>query len=343
MHGTGNAFSWLHPPSPRVGNKCQGEREVEDPPKAAIAGFRQSWRVAYGTARRPLPRRQASVGRQLPRIDGRANLVDLREDPRGSPYADSRNGAEQLLLTAQLSGAVHLLLDEPLRLRQFFAQKRQRCLNRGAHGTRATAAPATIFLLLHHFLHHLDPPDQRLQFLHLRRRWGPDRRLLFSTETGNESSIGLVRLVGLGPRQSALGIGRDAGWVDDADQAPPTRTGTGPKPPRTLPSLPGKRWNKWVSINETVESIWGKRSEIVQRLLRETCELCGATATLQAHHVRKLADLTRNGQRDVPLWVRRMVARRRKSLMVCQRCHDAIHFGRYDGPAFSNRGHWRAT
>jgi AI2M/AI1M-like HNH endonuclease len=103
------------------------------------------------------------------------------------------------------------------------------------------------------------------------------------------------------------------------------------------------RWNKWVSINETVEPIWGKRREIVQRLLRETCELCGATATLQAHHVRKLADLTRNGQRDVPLWVRRMVARRRKSLMVCQRCHDAIHFGRYDGPAFSNRGHWRAT
>jgi group II intron reverse transcriptase/maturase len=103
------------------------------------------------------------------------------------------------------------------------------------------------------------------------------------------------------------------------------------------------RWNKWVSINETVEPIWGKRSEIVQRLLRETCELCGATATLQAHHVRKLADLTRNGQRDVPLWVRRMVARRRKSLMVCQRCHDAIHCGRYDGPAFSNRGHWRAT
>ena len=103
------------------------------------------------------------------------------------------------------------------------------------------------------------------------------------------------------------------------------------------------RWNKWVSINETVEPIWGKRSEIVQRLLRETCELCGATATLRAHHVRKLADLTRNGQRDVPLWVRRMVARRRKSLMVCQRCHDAIHFGRYDGPAFSNRGHWRAT
>ena len=57
-----------------------------------------------------------------------------------------------------------------------------------------------------------------------------------------------------------------------------------------------------------MEPIWGKRSEIVQRLLRETCELCGATAMLQAHHVRKLADLTRDGQRDVPLgsggWLR---------------------------------------
>lgn len=103
------------------------------------------------------------------------------------------------------------------------------------------------------------------------------------------------------------------------------------------------RWNKWVGINETVEPIWGKRSGIVQRLLRQTCELCGATATLQAHHVRKLADLTRDGKRDAPLWVQRMVARRRKSLMVCQRCHDNIHYGRYDGPALSNRGHWRAT
>src|SRR5262249_58142846 len=41
-------------------------------------------------------------------------------------------------------------------------------------GERAPAALATILLLLHHFVQHLDPPDQRLQLLHLSRWWGPD-------------------------------------------------------------------------------------------------------------------------------------------------------------------------
>jgi Type II intron maturase/AI2M/AI1M-like, HNH endonuclease len=101
------------------------------------------------------------------------------------------------------------------------------------------------------------------------------------------------------------------------------------------------RWTKWVSVHDTVEPIWGKRSEIVQRLLREKCELCGAPGPLHAHHVRKLADLTRGGQ-PAPLWVQRMATRRRKSLMVCQHCHDDIHYGRYEGPALSKQRHWRA-
>jgi len=95
------------------------------------------------------------------------------------------------------------------------------------------------------------------------------------------------------------------------------------------------QWSKWVEISDTIKPIWSQRSEIVQRLLAEKCELCEARAKVEAHHIRKLADLTVEGQTPKPKWAQRMVARRRKSLMVCQQCHSDIHYGRYDGPSFS--------
>ncbi|WP_248963581.1 HNH endonuclease [Sphaerisporangium perillae] len=47
-------------------------------------------------------------------------------------------------------------------------------------------------------------------------------------------------------------------------------------------------------------------------------------AEVEVHHVRKLADLTRPG-RPQPAWAQLMVKRRRKTLVVCQPCHAAIH------------------
>jgi hypothetical protein len=96
------------------------------------------------------------------------------------------------------------------------------------------------------------------------------------------------------------------------------------------------KWNRWAAINETeTVPIWSGRSEVVERLLAQQCELCGCTEHIEAHHIRKLADLERDGQTNKPEWVKRMAARRRKSLMVCQSCHIAIHNGQYDGPALS--------
>jgi AI2M/AI1M-like HNH endonuclease/type II intron maturase len=103
------------------------------------------------------------------------------------------------------------------------------------------------------------------------------------------------------------------------------------------------QWSKWGTMSDTIEPIWSQRSEVVQRLLAEKCELCGATTRLEAHHIRKLADLTQKGRGEKPKWMQKMVARHRKSLMVCQRCHNDIHAGRYDGPSFSKHSHWRAT
>jgi group II intron reverse transcriptase/maturase len=96
------------------------------------------------------------------------------------------------------------------------------------------------------------------------------------------------------------------------------------------------RWNKWVAISDTAKPIWNGRSEVVERLLAQKCELCGAEDSIEVHHIRRLADLEGRGQPDRPRWVRVMAARRRKTLVVCQQCHNDIQYGRYDGPAISN-------
>ena len=69
-----------------------------------------------------------------------------------------------------------------------------------------------------------------------------------------------------------------------------------------------------------------ERTELVKRLLADTCELCGSGENVEVHHVHKLADLDK-GQKDRPRWVKVMIARRRKTLVVCRRCHRAIHTG----------------
>ncbi len=85
------------------------------------------------------------------------------------------------------------------------------------------------------------------------------------------------------------------------------------------------RWQKHTILNDHPKEVFGVRSEVVQRLLAQECELCGAKGTCQVHHVHKLADLNRPGQGEKPPWIKRMAARRRKTLVVCQKCHEAIH------------------
>ncbi len=84
--------------------------------------------------------------------------------------------------------------------------------------------------------------------------------------------------------------------------------------------------------------IWGSRTELEQRLLAQTCELCGAQEAIQVHHIRALKDLRRAGQGERPAWVTVMAARQRKTLVTCQQCHAAIHAGRAV-PHPAARGH----
>jgi group II intron reverse transcriptase/maturase len=75
------------------------------------------------------------------------------------------------------------------------------------------------------------------------------------------------------------------------------------------------------------------KSELVQRLLAEKCEVCGEEGPTEAHHSRRLADVRKRyeGRKDPPEWAVWMMRRNRKSIFVCRTCHEEITFGRYDG------------
>jgi len=91
-------------------------------------------------------------------------------------------------------------------------------------------------------------------------------------------------------------------------------------------------WNKWAAINDHPKKlIWNHRSQVVDRLLAQKCELCGSKHKIEVHHIRKLSDLQKKGSQPYPEWKKRMIARQRKTLVVCQSCHNKIHYGKYDG------------
>jgi group II intron reverse transcriptase/maturase len=71
-----------------------------------------------------------------------------------------------------------------------------------------------------------------------------------------------------------------------------------------------------------------KRTEIVQRLLADTCELCGNQTDIQVHHVRKLADLKSKSGRAKSYDAQMMATRKRKTLVLCRTCHGNLHAGR---------------
>ena len=104
------------------------------------------------------------------------------------------------------------------------------------------------------------------------------------------------------------------------------------------------RWNKWVEIdgNQT-NQIWKYDCEVVQRLLAQQCEICGAMDNIEVHHIRKLADIEQKGRKERPEWMIKMSARKRKTLVVCRQCHENIQYGRYDGQALKRKDYRKAT
>jgi len=90
----------------------------------------------------------------------------------------------------------------------------------------------------------------------------------------------------------------------------------------------------WNINDQTPKPFNSGRTELLQRLLADRCEVCGSTEMVEVHHIRKLADVegTKNESVD---WKKLMASRQRKTLVVCKKCHQAIHAGK-PLPALAN-------
>ena len=85
-----------------------------------------------------------------------------------------------------------------------------------------------------------------------------------------------------------------------------------------------KKWNA-DEIPNTLYLCAGK-TELVKRLNKDECEYCGRTTPpLRIHHIRKLRDLKKKPHLE--MWEKVMIARNRKTLVLCKECHDLLHKG----------------
>ena len=112
-----------------------------------------------------------------------------------------------------------------------------------------------------------------------------------------------------------------------------------------VPTKNGTRYIYWGGISlkvgkpgmEPIDDNMGRRNvafssrtDLIQRLQANECEICGAKGLCDVHHIHKLADLKNRwrGRKEKPDWVKRMIAMQRKTLVVCEKCHVAIHGGK---------------
>ena len=88
--------------------------------------------------------------------------------------------------------------------------------------------------------------------------------------------------------------------------------------------IPLKRQKKTIILDRQPAPVTIRRKELIARLAARRCEWCQRRGPVQAHQVRKLADITRPG-RPQPAWAQLMATMRRKTLLVCPDCHQTIH------------------
>lgn len=83
----------------------------------------------------------------------------------------------------------------------------------------------------------------------------------------------------------------------------------------------GRRKDARIDDADNLPSYRGmQRTSLMERLKARECEYCGATDDLRMIHVCKLKDL--KGKHE---WEKLMIARRRKTIAVCESCYRKIH------------------
>jgi group II intron reverse transcriptase/maturase len=89
---------------------------------------------------------------------------------------------------------------------------------------------------------------------------------------------------------------------------------------RTYP----ERANLAVDQKATPHKNFQGRTELTRRILANQCEWCGSSlGQMEVHHVRKLKNL-----KGKEIWERQMMQRRRKTMVLCEKCHTELHAGK---------------
>ena len=85
------------------------------------------------------------------------------------------------------------------------------------------------------------------------------------------------------------------------------------------------RENELDGIPELSLRYWHTSNSLESRLKAKKCEYCGTADSMcyEIHHVNKLRNL-----QGKTMWERLMIARRRKTLVLCKECHHKLHHGR---------------
>jgi hypothetical protein len=88
--------------------------------------------------------------------------------------------------------------------------------------------------------------------------------------------------------------------------------------------IPLRRTENGFIIDSVSVPVPTPRKELIHRLRTRRCELCEHGATVAVHQITKLAQLGTPGPSQ-PAWAALMARKRRKTLVVCQPCHEVIH------------------
>jgi group II intron reverse transcriptase/maturase len=93
--------------------------------------------------------------------------------------------------------------------------------------------------------------------------------------------------------------------------------------------IPLKRQKKAIIADYPTAPLAPRRpgSQLLARLAQRQCESCGQQGRMEVHQVRRLADLAGEEGQQQSEWGRLMVMMKRKTLIVCQSCHQLIHNG----------------
>jgi len=84
-------------------------------------------------------------------------------------------------------------------------------------------------------------------------------------------------------------------------------------------------------IRDDIHIYYYGRNSMMVRLSNNICELCGSEDAIEIHHIHHMKDVSKSKSE----FAKRMIAMNRKTIAVCQRCHNMIHNGSYSSRKLS--------